>query len=491
MDAEKITKRIQERIIAFDERLDAREEGTVISCGDGIARICGLRDVMANELLWFPHGVCGIAMNLEEELVGAVLGHGAPQVKAMDPVRRSGSVLTVPVGDALLGRIVSALGEPLDGKALKAGRSRPLEKEAKGIMARQGVSEPLQTGILMIDALIPIGKGQRELIIGDGQSGKTSIALDAIVNQKGKGVKCIYVAIGQKASAAVRIAALLERQGAMAHTVIVSAAASDPPLMQYLAPYAGCAIGEEWMENGEDVLIVFDDLSTHAIAYRTISLLLKRPAGREAYPGDIFYLHSRLLERAGRLNEAHGGGSMTALPIIETQDEDISAYIPTNVISITDGQIFLSPKLFHAGIRPAIDIGLSVSRVGGAAQSKAMKQASAGLKLQLAQFHELRAFARFGSDLDETSQKVIRHGETLTRLMVQPPFVPLSLAEQCLILEAAKHHCFDAAGPDARERLLAYLHQEQRPLMQQIELSQQLDEAKTARALRAFDHGKQ
>lgn len=461
-----------------------------MSCADGIARVSGLQDVMAGELLYFPHAVRGIAMNLEEDAVGAVLLDDARKVQAGDPVRRSGSVVQVPVGDALLGHVVSALGQPLDGSVLQTEKQRPLEKEAPGIMARQSVSEPLQTGILMIDALVPIGKGQRELIIGDRQSGKSAIALDAIVNQKGKQVKCIYVTIGQKASTSAQLAEQLARHGAMDHTVIVSASAADSALMQYMAPYAGCAIGEEWMERGEDVLIVFDDLSAHAIAYRTISLLLKRPAGREAYPGDIFYLHSRLLERAGRLSDERGGGSMTALPIVETQGNDISAYIPTNVISITDGQIFLQPDLFHAGIRPAIDVGLSVSRVGGAAQSKAMRQAAAGLKLRLAQFQELRAFARFGSDLDEVSRKLIRHGETLTQLLVQQRFAPLTLAEQCVLLQAAKRHMFDETArmklSSVRERLLAFMHGEHEVLMQAIEESGRLDEERMERALDAF-----
>lgn len=490
MNTETIARRIKEQILSFDERLDVREQGRVMSCADGIARVSGLQDVMAGELLYFPHAVRGIAMNLEEDAVGAVLLDDARKVQAGDPVRRSGSVAQVPVGDALLGHVVSALGQPLDGSVLQTEKQRPLEKEAPGIMARQSVSEPLQIGILMIDALVPIGKGQRELIIGDRQSGKSAIALDAIVNQKGKQVKCIYVTIGQKASTSAQLAEQLARHGAMDHTVIVSASAADSALMQYMAPYAGCAIGEEWMERGEDVLIVFDDLSAHAIAYRTISLLLKRPAGREAYPGDIFYLHSRLLERAGRLSDERGGGSMTALPIVETQGNDISAYIPTNVISITDGQIFLQPDLFHAGIRPAVDVGLSVSRVGGAAQSKAMRQAAAGLKLRLAQFHELRAFARFGSDLDEVSRKLIRHGETLTQLLVQQRFAPLTLAEQCVLLQAAKRHMFDETArtklPSVRERLLAFMHGEHEELMQAIEESGRLDEERMERALDAF-----
>ena len=490
MNTETIARRIKEQILSFDERLDVREQGRVMSCADGIARVSGLQDVMAGELLYFPHAVRGIAMNLEEDTVGAVLLDDARKVQAGDPVRRSGSVAQVPVGDALLGHVVSALGQPLDGSVLQTEKQRPLEKEAPGIMARQSVSEPLQTGILMIDALIPIGKGQRELIIGGRQSGKSAIALDAIVNQKGKQVKCIYVTIGQKASTSAQLAEQLARHGAMDHTVIVSASAADSALMQYMAPYAGCAIGEEWMERGEDVLIVFDDLSAHAIAYRTISLLLKRPAGREAYPGDIFYLHSRLLERAGRLSDERGGGSMTALPIVETQGNDISAYIPTNVISITDGQIFLQPDLFHAGIRPAIDVGLSVSRVGGAAQSKAMRQAAAGLKLRLAQFQELRAFARFGSDLDEVSRKLIRHGETLTQLLVQQRFAPLTLAEQCVLLQAAQRHMFDETARTklsfVRERLLAFMHGEHEALMQAIEESGRLDEERMERALDAF-----
>lgn len=432
-----------------------------------------------------------MALNLEENCVSVVMLGSDVGIEEGSLVRRTGEVLSVPVGEPLIGRVVDALGNPIDGKGPVACReSRPVEHQAPGIIRRKSVTVPLQTGIKAIDSMIPIGRGQRELIIGDRQTGKTTIATDTILNQKNQNVICIYVAIGQKQSTVSQIVHDFERNGAMDYTIVVSATASEQAPMQYIAPYSGCTIGEYFMDQGKDVLIVYDDLSKHAVAYRAISLLIRRPPGREAYPGDVFYLHSRLLERAARMAPEYGGGSLTALPIIETQAGDVSAYIPTNVISITDGQIFLQPDLFHAGIRPAIDVGLSVSRVGGAAQSKAMRQAAAGLKLRLAQFQELRAFARFGSDLDEVSRKLIRHGETLTQLLVQQRFAPLTLAEQCVLLQAAKRHMFDETArtklPSVRERLLAFMHGEHEELMQAIEESGRLDEERMERALDAF-----
>ena len=404
---EEISKLIKEQIKRYDEDLDVGESGTVITIGDGIALIYGLQNAMAGELLLFPGDVYGMVLNLEEEHVGAVLMGDDSGIKEGDEVKRTGRIVEVPVGDCMLGRVVNALGQAIDGgEAIKSDRYREVERVAPGVMTRKSVFQPIQTGLKIIDSMIPIGKGQRELIIGDRQTGKTAIAIDTIINQKGKNVKCIYVAIGQKASTVAQIVEKLRSYGAMEYTTIVSSTASEPAPLQYIAPYAGCAIGEEWMEKGEDVLIVYDDLSKHAVAYRTMSLLLKRPPGREAYPGDVFYLHSRLLERAAKLNDELGGGSLTALPIIETQAGDISAYIPTNVISITDGQIFLQSELFNAGIRPAVDSGLSVSRVGSAAQIKAMKQVSGSLKLELAQYAEMQACAKYGSDLDAATAGV-------------------------------------------------------------------------------------
>ena len=411
-----------------------------MTVGDGIALVHGLRNAMSSELLLFPIDVYGMVMNLEVDQLGVVLLGDDSKIKEGDLVRRTGKIVEVPVGDMMLGRVIDALGNAIDGGApIVSEKYRPIERVAPGVMTRKSVHQPLQTGLKIVDSMIPIGKGQRELIIGDRQTGKTAIAIDAIINQKDKNVKCIYVAIGQKASTVAQIVEKLRKHGAMDYTVIVSASASDAAPLQYIAPYAGCAIGEEWMERGEDVLIVYDDLSKHAVAYRTMSLLLKRPPGREAYPGDVFYLHSRLLERAAKLNDELGAGSLTALPIIETQAGDISAYIPTNVISITDGQIFLQTELFNAGVRPAVDSGLSVSRVGSSAQIKAMKQVAGSLKLELAQFREMQAFAKFGSDLDASTQAVLNHGERLTKLLVQGQYAPLSVTHQVLSLFAAKH----------------------------------------------------
>ena len=437
---EEISKIIKQQILRYDEKLEESETGTVITIGDGIALIHGLTGAMAGELLLFPHDVYGMVLNLEEEHVGAVLMGSDSGISEGDIVKRTGKIVEVPVGDALLGRVVNALGQPIDGKeAIVTDKTRPIERVAPGVMTRKSVHQPLQTGLKIVDSLIPIGKGQRELIIGDRQTGKTAIAIDTIINQKGKNVNCIYVAIGQKASTVAQIVEKLRQHEALEYTTIVSATASELAPLQYIAPYSGCAMGEEWMEQGKDVLIVYDDLSKHAVAYRTLSLLLKRPPGREAYPGDVFYLHSRLLERAAKLNENYGCGSLTALPIIETQAGDISAYIPTNVISITDGQIFLQTELFNEGVRPAVDSGLSVSRVGGSAQIKAMKQVSGSLKLELAQYHEMQAFAKFGSDLDDSTKQILEHGAKLTELLKQPQYSPMKVEEQVISLFAAKN----------------------------------------------------
>jgi F-type H+/Na+-transporting ATPase subunit alpha len=437
---EEISVLIKEQIKRYEDHIETAEVGTVISVGDGIALVYGLDNAMSGELLKFTGGVYGMVLNLEEEHVGCVLMGDDELIKEGDIVKRTKRIIEVKVGDAMIGRVVNALGHPIDGKgAIKSEKYRPVERIAPGVMSRKSVDAPLQTGIKSIDSMVPIGRGQRELIIGDRETGKTAVAIDTILNQKGLGVKCIYVAIGQKNSTVAQIAETLRQNGAMEYTTIVSATASESSPLQYLAPYTGVTIGEEWMENGEDVLVVYDDLSKHAIAYRTLSLLLRRPPGREAFPGDVFYLHSRLLERAARLNDDLGGGSITALPIIETQAGDISAYIPTNVISITDGQIFLQTELFNSGQRPAVDSGLSVSRVGSAAQIKAMKQVSGSLKLELAQYQELEAFSQFGSDLDPATKNVLEHGIKVLEVLKQDQYSPYSVYDQILILFALKN----------------------------------------------------
>lgn len=437
---DEISALIKEQIKHFDDQLESKDVGTVMTVGDGVSLVHGLDNAMLGELLLFPHDVYGMVMNLEEDSVGAVLLGNEGSIKEGDEVKRTGKIIEVPVGDGLLGRVVNPLGQPIDGQgAIEYSRTRPIERVASGVMTRKSVDQPLQTGITSIDAIIPIGRGQRELIIGDRQTGKTAIAIDTILNQKGQNIYCIYVAIGQKNSTVAQIVEKLRKGGAMEYTTIVAAGASELAPVQYIAPYAGCAMAEEWLEQGKDVLIVYDDLSKHAVAYRTVSLLLKRPPGREAYPGDVFYLHSRLLERACRLNEEHGGGSITALPIIETQAGDISAYIPTNVISITDGQIFLQQDLFNSGFRPAIDTGLSVSRVGSSAQIKAMKQVSGTLKLELAQYAEMQAFAQFGSDLDAATQATLDHGEKVREVLKQAQYSPRSVEEQVISLFALKY----------------------------------------------------
>ena len=435
---EKMTDALAQGVKSFHNDVDLEEIGVVEKVGDGICTASGLGGAMSGELVALHDGVYGMVQNLRENEVGIVLLGGATEIKERDMVRRTGEIMEIPVGDAMLGRIVSPLGLPLDGKgAIKTQVKYPIEHQAPGIAARQPVDVPLQTGLKAVDALVPIGRGQRELIIGDRQTGKTAIAIDTIINQKGQGVKCIYVAIGQKASTVANIVQTLEEYGAFSYTTVVAATASELAPLQYLAPYSGCAIGEEWMENGEDVLVIYDDLSKHAMAYRTLSLLLKRAPGREAYPGDVFYLHSRLLERAARLSDKLGGGSLTALPIIETQAGDVSAYIPTNVISITDGQIYLETEMFNAGFRPAINAGLSVSRVGGAAQIKAMKKIAAPIRTELAQYRELAAFAQFGSELDADTSEKLAQGERLKEILKQPQYQPMPVAKQIVIIYAA------------------------------------------------------
>jgi len=442
--AEEISQIIEKQIRDFDRKIDIKETGVVLSVGDGIARIYGLENAMAGELLDFPHDISGIVLNLEEENVGAAVLGECFHIKEGDLVKRTGRIAEVPVGDAIMGRVIDPLGNPLDGKGpIESNETRKIEIKAPGIVARQPVKEPLQTGLKAIDSMIPIGRGQRELIIGDRQTGKTAVAVDAIINQKDTGVICVYVAIGQKRSTIAQVVKTLTDYDAMRHTIVVSASASEPPTLQYIAPYAGCAMGEYFMHQGKDVLCIYDDLSKHAAAYREISLLLRRPPGREAYPGDVFYLHSRLLERAAKVNEKHGGGSLTALPVIETQAGDVSAYIPTNVISITDGQIYLESDLFYQGVRPAVNVGLSVSRVGGNAQIKAMKKVAGTLRLELAQYRELAAFAQFGSDLDKATQNQLNRGARLVEILKQNQYAPCSVPDQIAIIYAATHAYLD------------------------------------------------
>ena len=434
---EEISSVIKEQIERYSSQLDVSDVGTVIQVADGIARVHGLENAMLGELLQFPGEVYGMVLNLEEDNVGVVLLGSASNIEEGDIVKTTGRVVEVPVGDALLGRVVNSLGQPIDGKGpIQTDKFRKIERVASGVITRKSVDTPLQTGIKAIDSMVPIGRGQRELIIGDRQTGKTAIAIDTIINQKGQNVKCIYVAIGQKASTVANIVKTLEEFGAMAYTTVVVSTASDLAPLQYIAPYSGCAIGEEWMENGEDVLVVYDDLSKHATAYRTLSLLLRRPPGREAYPGDVFYLQSRLLERAVRMSDEYGGGSLTALPIIETQAGDVSAYIPTNVISITDGQIYLETEMFNSGFRPAVNAGLSVSRVGGAAQIKAMKKIAAPIRTELAQYRELASFAQFGSELDADTKEKLAQGERIKEVLKQPQYQPMPVQYQVIIIYA-------------------------------------------------------
>ena len=457
--ADEISKIIRQQIENFETAMNVTEVGSVISVGDGIARVYGLGKVMAGELISLPHGVSGIAMNLEEDQVGTVLLGDYTEIREGDPVKRTGKIMQIPVGEAMVGRVVNALGQPIDDKGpIVTDRYNSVERIAPGVVDRQPVKEPLQTGLKAIDAMIPIGRGQRELIIGDRQTGKTAVALDTIINQKGGDVIAIYVAIGQKRSTVAQVVKVLEQYGAMEYTIVVSASASDPAPMQYLAPYAGCAIGEYFRDSGRHALTIYDDLSKHAAAYREISLLLRRPPGREAYPGDVFYLHSRLLERASKMSAENGGGSLTSLPIIETQAGDVSAYIPTNVISITDGQIYLEADLFNSGIRPAINVGLSVSRVGGNAQIKAMKQIAGTLRLDLAQYRELAAFAQFGSDLDKATQAQLARGQRLVELLKQDQYAPLPVAKQILTIYAGTNGFVDDIAVEDLRRFEAELY---------------------------------
>jgi F-type H+/Na+-transporting ATPase subunit alpha len=479
--ADEITKIIREQIEDYRGGVDVSEIGNVISVGDGIARVYGLEKAMAGELLEFPHGVMGLALNLEESQVGVVLLGDYTEIREGDQVRRTGRIMEVPVGEALVGRVVNALAQPIDGKGPIVTKDRAaIERIAPGVIDRQPVKEPLQTGLKAIDSMIPIGRGQRELIIGDRQTGKTAVAIDTIINQKGQNVICVYVAIGQKRSTVAQVVKTLEEYGAMEYTVVVSASASDPAPMQYLAPYAGCGIGEYFRDTKRHALCVYDDLSKHAAAYREISLLLRRPPGREAYPGDVFYLHSRLLERAAKLNDQNGAGSLTALPIIETQAGDVSAYIPTNVISITDGQIYLETDLFHSGIRPAVNTGLSVSRVGGNAQIKAMRQVAGSLRLDMAQFRELAAFAQFGSDLDKATMGQLNRGQRLTEILKQDQYTPIAVEKQVAIIFAGTNGLLDdLEAADCRpfeQYLYRFLDASQPALLQKIRERKAIDD---------------
>ena len=489
---EEISSVIKEQIERYASQLEVADVGTVIQVADGIARIHGLENAMQGELLEFPGEVYGMVLNLEEDNVGAVLLGDKRSINEGDTVKTTGRVVEVPVGDALLGRVVNALGQPIDGKGpIETEKYRQIERVASGVISRKSVDTPLQTGIKAIDSMVPIGRGQRELIIGDKQTGKTAIAIDTIINQKGQGVKCIYVAIGQKASTVASLVKTLEEFGALSYTTAVVSTASELAPLQYIAPYAGCAIGEEWMENGEDVLIVYDDLSKHAAAYRTLSLLLKRPPGREAYPGDVFYLHSRLLERAARLSDALGGGSLTALPIIETQAGDVSAYIPTNVISITDGQIYLETDMFNAGFRPAINAGLSVSRVGGAAQIKAIKKIAAPIRVELAQYRELAAFAQFGSELDADTKEKLAQCERIREMLKQPQYQPMPVEKQVAIIYAAtKKYLLDIPVDEilAFEKALLELIDTKYPeIFESIRETKQLDEETEQKLITAIE----
>jgi len=479
--AEEISAIIKEKIKGFDQQVDVKETGSVIQVGDGIAKVYGLDGAMAGEMLEFPGGLYGIALNLEEDNVGAVLMGDDVGIKEGDPVKRTGRIAEIPVGEALVGRVVNAIGQPIDGKGpIKSPHSSRIEVVAPGVNTRQSVREPLQTGIKAIDAMIPIGRGQRELIIGDRQTGKTAIAVDTIINQKGLGVFCIYVAVGQKRSTVARVVKTLEENHAMEYSMVVSASASDPAPMQFLAPFSGAAIGEYFRDNGKHALIVYDDLSKHAVAYRQLSLLLRRPPGREAYPGDVFYLHSRLLERAAKLSDKLGGGSLTALPIIETQAGDVSAYIPTNVISITDGQIYLGSDLFYSGIRPAINVGLSVSRVGGSAQIKTMKQVAGTLRLDLAQYREMAAFSQFGSELDKATQMQLARGVRMVELLKQCQYKPMPVADQVLSIYAGTQGFLDDVAVDKVQQfesdLLHYIQQNHPELKKEVTTIGKIDD---------------
>lgn len=497
LKAQEISDLIKKQITDFEKRVDVSEIGTVVKVGDGIAKIYGLDKCMASELLEFPNEVYGMALNLETDSVGAVLFGEDTLIKEGDIVKRTGRIMSVPVGEALLGRVVNAIGQPIDGKGpINSKESRIVDVVAPGIIDRQPVRQPLQTGLKAVDAMIPVGRGQRELIIGDRQVGKTAIGVDAIINQKGGDVICIYVAIGQKRSNVVRVAKKLEEQGALAHTIIVSATASEPAPLQYIAPYTGCTMGEYFRDSGRHALIVYDDLSKQATAYRQLSLLLRRPPGREAFPGDVFYLHSRLLERAAKLSDKLGGGSLTALPIIETQAGDVSGYIPTNVISITDGQIYLEPELFYAGVRPAVNVGLSVSRVGGAAQTKAMKQVAGTLRLDLAQFREMAAFAQFGSDLDKATLQQIERGKRMVELLKQGQYVPMTMQDQVIVLFAGTQGYLDDIPVEAikkfEEEFLKFMRGTKDDIRSELAEKKAIDDnlkARLAKAIEEFKKG--
>ena len=492
---EEISSVIKEEIKKYSADFEVANVGTVIQVADGIARIHGLENAMQGELLEFPGEVYGMVLNLEEDNVGAVLLGDQKSINEGDTVKTTGRVVEVPVGDAMTGRVVNALGQPIDGKGpIRTDKYRQIERVASGVISRKSVDTPLQTGIKAIDSMVPIGRGQRELIIGDRQTGKTAIAIDTIINQKGQGVHCIYVAIGQKASTVASIVKTLEAFGAMDYTTIVASTASELAPLQYIAPYSGCAIGEEWMENGEDVLVVYDDLSKHATAYRTLSLLLRRPPGREAYPGDVFYLHSRLLERAARLSDKLGGGSLTALPIIETQAGDVSAYIPTNVISITDGQIYLETEMFNAGFRPAINAGLSVSRVGGSAQIKAIKKISAPIRTELAQYRELAAFSQFGSELDADTKEKLMQGERIREILKQPQYQPMPVEKQVIIIYAAtKKYLMDIPTEDVlrfEQELFEYIDTKYPEIPESIRTTKVLEEDMEKQLIKAIEECK-
>jgi F-type H+/Na+-transporting ATPase subunit alpha len=490
-----ISEVIKRQISEYGSEVEVRETGRVLSCGDGIARIYGLDKAAAGELLEFPHDIYGLVLNLEEDNVGAAVFGEVEAIREGDEVRRTNRIAEVPVGDALLGRVVDALGHPIDGKGLiNTSESRRIELKAPGIVARQPVREPLQTGIKAIDAMIPIGRGQRELIIGDRQTGKTAVALDTIINQRGGDVVCIYVAIGQKRSTVAQVVDKLARHGAMDYCIVVAATASEAAPLQFIAPYTGCTMGEYFRDNGRHALVIYDDLSKHAVAYRQLSLLLRRPPGREAYPGDVFYLHSRLLERAAKMSSDRGGGSLTALPIIETQAGDVSAYIPTNVISITDGQIFLETDLFYSGVRPAVNVGISVSRVGGSAQIKAMKQIAGSLRIELAQFREMAAFAQFGSDLDATTQRQLARGSRLVEVLKQGQYEPLPVERQVLIIYAATNGYIDHLPQTAVRRyeaeLYRFVENRHAEVFEAIRTKKQIDDELKAKINKVLDEFK-
>ena len=493
--ADEISSLIQKQIEGFEEGIELKETGRVISVGDGIARIYGLGEAMAGELLEFPGGLSGMVLNLEEDNVGAVLLGRDEHIKEGDEVKRTGRIMEVPIGPEMVGRVVDGLGQPIDGKGpIKTDKFGPIERTAPGVIDRKSVHEPMQTGIKSIDGMIPIGRGQRELIIGDRQTGKTAVAIDAIINQKGQNMFCIYVAVGQKRSTVAQVVKTLEQYDAMKYTIVVSASASDPAPMQFIAPYAGCAMGEYFRDNGQHCLIVYDDLSKQAAAYRQLSLLLRRPPGREAYPGDVFFLHSRLLERSAKVSDELGAGSMTALPIIETQAGDVSAYIPTNVISITDGQIFLETDLFYSGVRPAINVGLSVSRVGGSAQIKGMKQVAGKLRLDLAQYREMAAFAQFGSDLDAATQAQLQRGERLVELLKQPQYKPLSVSQQIISIFAGVRGLVDdiAVGDIQKfeSGLINFIEDKHKSLIDKIHDAKKLDDETEAQVKAAIEEFK-